>query len=253
MGKQGLVLGILSVWVCIAWPGCVPNDKSLVILFNVAPDDDCSWKVQDTGGATFIGHGLLDVTFYKAPLAPVYYWTPQVANYMPTNVNADIREVDAMRVTLEFAAITYEWLVGREILLADAAYQSALELESLPEVSVPLGISVGAGGSDGEPGQTVFTMRLIDPAVGSQLAVLAALPAIDIYRLVLGVHVVMRGTTVGGTNVSSNEFVYPIYLCAGCLTAECCPGTPAQFLATGCRPGQDSVGTCEGADCAVVP
>ena len=85
--------------------------------------------------------------------------------------------------------------------------------------------------TSGKPGQFVTHLRLIPPNVGSQLAALST----DAEEFVLGVHITIKGTTLGGVDIESNEFIYPIEFCWGCLTATCPDGTYPS-----CLPGQDA-------------
>jgi len=69
-------------------------------------------------------------------------------------------------------------------------------------------------------------------------------------------HVVVEGRTLDGTKVRSNEFVFPINVCRGCLLywpikdpSKCCDGLTSET--TVCFPGQDEAIPCD-IGCAVV-
>ena len=96
----------------------------------------------------------------------------------------------------------------------------------------------------------VIGFEAIPHQIGGQLTGLGA----DADGVVLGLGVVIHGTTLGGTEVTTNRFVFPVYLCWGCLQADgqgdpyaCCdPQADAYFPF--CVPGQDAVlaaCTCE--------
>ena len=222
------VLVLVAVSIAMGFVGCVENDKSLVIIHNVVPDESCIYKIDPEYIRT---RGFLDLNhpFFGTPSEPVYYFFPQIHNYMCTNLNTSCNcELDAMAVQLRKATISYEWLIGRESLTT-YGHGTLLGLEE-GEFDIYLSGTVAAADDSGKPGQFVTHLRLIPPNVGAQLAALST----DAEEFVLGVHIKIKGTTLGGTDIESNEFVYPIEFCWGCLTATCPDGTyPA------CQPGQD--------------
>jgi hypothetical protein len=175
--------------------------------------------------------GFLDLNhpIYGTPAEPIYYFFPQIHNYMPTNLSTCNCELDAMAIQLSKATISYEWLIGRESLTT-YGHGTLLGLEE-GKFDIYLSGVVAAADQSGAPGQFVTHLRLIPPNVGTQLAALAT----DAEEFVLGVHVTIKGTTLGGVDMESNEFVYPIEFCWGCLSFSCPDGTYPS-----CQPGQDT-------------
>lgn len=224
-----LMLVLVAVSIATGFVGCVDNDKSLVIIHNVVADESCEYKIDPEYIRT---RGFLDLNHqsFGVPPEPIYYFFPQIHNYMPTNLSTCNCELDAMAVQLRKATISYEWLIGGESLgtygLGDLA-----RLEE-GEFDIFLSGTVAAADTSGKPGQFVTHLRLIPPNVGSQLAALGD----NASEFVLGVHVKIKGTTLGGVDIQSNEFVYPIEFCWGCLTATPC----ADGSYPACKPGQDS-------------
>jgi len=223
------VLVLVAMSIATGFVGCIENDKSLVIIQNVAPDDSCLYQIDPEYIRT---RGFLDLNHpnFGTPAEPIYYFFPQIHNYMPTNLSTCNCELDAMAIQLRKATISYEWLIGRDSL-ETYGYGTLVGLEE-GEFDIYLSGTVAAADSSGSPGQFVTHLRLIPPNVGAQLAALGT----DAEEFVLGVHIQIKGTTLGGVDIESNEFVYPIEFCWGCLTTATCPdgSYPA------CQPGQDS-------------
>ena len=92
--------------------GCADNDKSVVILFNIAPTDECTVTVQKSGSdAVFYSQGLFDLK-----IASQYIMHLQIENYMPNNYNKSAGDLDSMAVQIEYAEITYSWVGGKNII-----------------------------------------------------------------------------------------------------------------------------------------
>ena len=232
MGNRNIrriALGLVAAAMMMGFVGCIENDKSLVIMYNVVPDESCVYQIDPEYIRT---RGFLDLNhpIYGTPAEPIYYFFPQIHNFMPTNLSAANSELDAMAIQLSNATISYEWLIGRESLTT-YGHGTLLGLED-GQFDIYLSGVVGAADSSGDkPGQFVTHLRLIPPNVGTQLAALAAAAE----EFVLGVHITIKGTTLGGVDMESNEFVYPIEFCWGCLSYTCPDGTFPS-----CQPGQDS-------------
>jgi hypothetical protein len=226
--KTGLfVLVLVAMVTTMVFVGCIDNNKSLVIVHNVVLDDECEYKPDPEYIRT---RGFLDLNHpaYGTPGEPRYYFFPQVNNYMPTNLSTCNCELDAMAIQLRKATISYEWLIGRGAL--ETLHPELLSLEE-GQIDIYLSGVVAPAGSGGDPGQFVTHLRLIPPDVGTRLVVLGT----EAEEFVLGVHVTIKGTTLGGVDIDSNEFVYPIEFCWDCLNRTCPDGTyPA------CYPGQDA-------------
>jgi len=77
---------------------------------------------------------------------------------------------------------------------------------------------------------------------------------VDLDRVVLGLHLRIEGETLGDRTVESNDFIFPITFCSGCLAKTCKDENGNDILDgdgnpiyPGCRPGQDTNNdyTCE--------
>ena len=223
-----VVLTLVAVAVMTGFIGCIDNDKSLVIMHNVVADDSCIYQIDSEYMRT---RGFLDLNHpvFGTPAEPIYYFFPQVHNFMPTNLSTCNCELDAMAIQLKKATISYQWLIGGDSL-TPLGHGNLLALEE-GTFDIYLSGVVAAADTSGKPGQFVTHLRLIPPYVGTQLAGLST----DAEEFVLGVHVTIKGTTLGGVDMESNEFVYPIEFCWGCLSYTCPDGTYPS-----CSPGQDS-------------
>jgi len=87
-----------------------------------------------------------------------------------------------------------------------------------------------------DPGRTMsYVIAVPGPLIGSNLV---SMTEAYVDSLVLGVKIRVIGTTLGGSRVESNEFVFPIYFCWGCH--ECPPNTTY----ASCNPGADGEYYC---------
>lgn len=234
--KVAVLLGLL--WVLAA--GCVEDEKAVVIIANIPPnpDDACSITVQTGETIIYRPMGLLDLSHPFFGTSPEYFLFPQVHNYMPSNISIENATLDAMSIHLTKAVIRYEWLQGRaEVLEADANAASLLDLENeSSNATFDFHTEIGAASNDGEPGMAVTIIRIVPPGVGTLLK--SNIPSGGVSEVVLGAHVTLQGETFGGTKVSTNEFLYPIRFCLGCLSVSCCEDPDTYFPA--CMPGQDT-------------
>jgi hypothetical protein len=197
----------------------------VVILCHTAMDAQCNIQVDSESCAA---KGVLDLNHPGFFGEPVYIIFPQILNYLP----AAGGDVDPMALQLIKASISYEWLVGRDSL-APLGHQTLLALEEGGFDMYLSGVVSAADGS-GNPGRMVTHLRVIPPDVGVQLTALGE----DANDLVLGMHVTIEGTTLGGVDKQTNEFLHPIELCWGCLDEVCCTGLYEYYPS--CHPGQDN-------------
>lgn len=254
----GWVLG--AVWM---FSGCIENEKSLVIR-QVVPaeitDKKCTWKVQTSDTSVYLPNGLSDVGFFSDFVR--YRLELQVENYLPNNFSS--AGLDSNSIKIEYAEVKYLWLKGREQLAGFSYGSDVLSLEKDTTVSFT-GIVIGSASGDGKPGTIVAEFFAFDPTTGVKLKVfekryndISSDPSIVdkpaeirklgllISSLVLGLSVNVFGTTLGGQKVTSSEFVFPIFLCLGCLSEVCCKGAPDESLRPMCLLGQDGFsGDCE--------
>jgi len=241
-GKQPFLI-VLAVLLGL-FAGCVDNDKSLVIAFAAPLDEDCSPSVQDSDNFNYVPYGLLDLTHPSFGGHPEYYMYPQVHNYLYPTSNPDIGQMEANDIQMRKGVVTYEWLQGRAVVEGNASTASLMLLEDdLVEVVTNLSSAVVGAGDGDEPGQMVNMVRLVTRQVGGQLILLTNLADLELDKVVLGAHVRLVGETLGGRTVTSNDFVFPIEFCVGCLGNDdtACRDPDGNIIYyPGCHPGQDT-------------
>jgi hypothetical protein len=199
-------------------------EEELAIICHTAPDENCIVQV-DTDYC--LAKGVLDLNHPAFSGEPAYYIFPQVHNYMPTGDG----DLDPMAVQLIKASISYEWIVGRDSLTT-LGNDNLLILEEGTFDTYMSGV-ISAADSSGNPGIFITHLRAIPPDVGVQLTELGE----NADDFVLGVHVTISGTSLGGVDKKTNDFVHPIELCWGCLSEVCCTDPYTYYPA--CQPGQD--------------
>jgi len=187
--------------------------------------------------------GTLDLGFWGTGglVKPTYVIFPQIHNNMPFNGDPLNHQLDSMAVLIEKATITYKWLYGREEV--ERGHAELLLIEDVEETVYLAGTVDSGGSTGGEPGKMVTGFEAIPHQLGGQLSGLEQ----DAEGLVLGLEVVIHGTTLGGIEVTTNKFVFPLYLCWGCLQVDnqgdfymCCDPNADAYLPA-CVPGQDAV------------
>ncbi|MBW1808859.1 MAG: hypothetical protein JRJ87_11750 [Deltaproteobacteria bacterium] len=238
--KKQFWIPIVALLATIA-AGCIDNDKTMVIVFAGPLDDNCAASVQSSDGNVFLSSGILDLGHPYFNNEPVYYLYPQVHNYLVSSINIDIHELEAMTIQIEKATVTYEWLPGsEEVLEASADLAPLLMLENDFEVTTYLSGTIGPGGEDGKPGQMVIGVRLITRDVGNLLTILQHQTPRNLSKLTLGAHLRIEGHTLGGRKIVSNDFVFPIEFCWGCLSYACLDENGNVIGYPACDPGQTS-------------
>ncbi len=250
---------VLAIGVCIA-AGCISNDRSLLINGATGFKEDCTANTSET---SFLVTGVLDVAPAYGPNFPlVYYNTFKIQNFLYSTSGESL---DSNKVMLEWVRVRLEWLRGKNI--ADPNLQSDMNLVvATPEQSFPLSGMIDSG-NEGKAGTAWVPMKLIDSVDGDnnspglRLMDLFANPDNAIYasNLVLGLHIQVEGTTTGGQNIISNEFIFPLEFCYGCLAADrngnvpvymCCQDTPSltDDYFPYCGGIQDVKPACKGCD-----
>ncbi len=234
MKAKWVVAGTLVLVLAALGPGCVDNDKSLQIVFNVAPNAQCQFVVQTGASVIYIPYGVLDLA-----VDHIYMLTPQIENNMPFNSNAAEKDINALDVQIQRAEITYRWPVGGDII---ATYPNLMDLEKQDPFIAPISGTVSAADTSGQPGKMVTEF----PLFSSQTQLdLSGLTAADAPNVVLGARVKIFGQTLGGSPIQSNEFIYPIHFCRGCAAnLICCAGTTTAKPQIFCIEGQDSGVPC---------
>lgn len=220
--------GVIGVWL----PACADNESSIFIRQVLAPaGDSCSYTA-DPGGAAYM-EGTLDLAFrreYRAGLL--------VGSQLVQRGAGEKLRTETSRFRVEGTEIRIETTDGAVV----------------KEYTVPTsGFVDPASGTT--PGWGVVGSVLIDSDTGASLSgsFVAGERSPTIGRVVSVVKVF--GTTLGGQEIQSGEFRFPISVCYGCLVSfppeaadpaqplPNCKGTAASSTSA-CFLGQDDAVDC---------
>ncbi|HEX6275689.1 MAG TPA: hypothetical protein VFZ53_21760 [Polyangiaceae bacterium] len=181
--------------------GCAENESSLFIEGVLSlPASDC--VARPDAEAEFIPQGVLDVHFAEGYVAAV-----QVGNQLTQQGNREKLRTETSRLHLEGATGTVFDVDGGEH-----------EFEA-----IATGFAHPAAGT--EAGLAAMFVNLIN---GETMDAVAAAGPGDIV-----VRFRVFGTTLGGKEIESGDYDYPIFLCDGCLV-----NYPADALQSGLAPGE---------------
>lgn len=215
-----------------AFSACTDTDTTMFIMGALhAEAPNCT--VSADPSSEMLGSGMLDLAFSNTYSAALL-----VGNQMTARGSKAQLRPETKRVNLQGAEVTLTDLAGR-----------VLE----PAFSV-----AGAGFADVTPGETpgwgVVFVDLIPRTVGSDLA--DELEASRSPRTIIAEARVF-GTTIGGSEVESGPFVFPIEVCYGCnvifpldaMVSDAdgnfvCLGNAEGFEYVTCHPGQDELIDC---------
>jgi hypothetical protein len=227
MRKLGRTAGICGAVVILSalGTGCADNESEIYIRNVVAPDESCVYTPAEDG-VSFLA-GLLDgaVRFeYSAAIL--------IGNQTVARGDADSLRTETSAVNI------YEYDV-RVLNSEGAVYAGAA-------FTAPTAGFINAKVGD-EDGFGIASVVLIDGATGQALGLAAGAAPQQVVS-----EVVVRGRTLGGNEVESRPFTFPITVCAGCTvifpigvaTADSACGVDPEEApeGLGCTPGQDGSG-----------
>jgi len=239
-------LSLTAMFLAGVFAGCAPEGtpQALVLQYNsvVSAKNSCVLRPASGAGQETRSVGMLDLL-----IAPNYLFFPALANKLATatEVSALTSEEGVLEphlITLTGARVWYEieglqgqW-DGSPTILPD-------------EVFAPTSGVV-------EPSKFIAVIvEILPPAVVRALDGDTAFDNIYSGGYLIA-HVVVEGRTLDGMKVRSNEFVYPIHVCRGCLLywpfsnpLTCCDELKSDEMV--CYPGQDEAFPCD-IGCAMV-
>ena len=195
--------------------GCAPGNPGLYIGNVIAANDQCEY---DSGNAALL-QGTLDVSVPGNVYSAGLVFNNQLLNLAqsgssgyPVMANPNIIQVTSVEVELQDIG-------GAPIALSGGNPFSS----PAGAISVPSGDGATAGTAIGAviliPAAYVPDL----PASGTIVAVVRAI-----------------GVTLGGAEVVSPEFGFPINLCSGCLVGCAVDADGAPICSPSCTPGQDT-------------
>jgi len=219
-------------------PGCADSESVLFIRQVQIPQKSSgnTCTVDTSPTSSHRAAGVLDVA-----IASQYRASLLVGSQLVDRGSKDDLRTETSRVQME----------GSEVYLTDSAGRTIGGPYTVPSA----GLIDPANGSN--PSFGLVESVLVDSVTASKLASeLSAQPRGTIRRLTS--HVRVFGRTLGGTEVESGEWKYPIDVCFGCLVTypreadspsiqgPDCLATGDEEPAVPCEPGQD-----ESVDCRI--
>lgn len=210
-------------------PGCAENESSLFVRgAMLVPTDTC--EVSADASATLIFRGVLDLAFtteYRAALL--------VGNQMIRRGNAATLRTETARVTVQTADVRVLDAAGNELGAFSAPASGFVDPAS------------GA-----EPGYGVVSVVMVDS--GSAAGAVGGANGGSSAPVEVTANVIVRGTTLGGEEIATGEWQFPIDVCRGCLVFfpgeaddPLLPGTDCTIrddAPSHCRVGLDSPVDC---------
>jgi hypothetical protein len=233
---SGHVLAGLTLLVgASAIPACVHNDSSMFIQSVLAqqlvtPGQECKYSADPT--QTYITTGYLDVALRPQGYSAEFL----VGNQLVPEVNPQTPTTETSIVRLEGAVVRITDASGAQI----KSYTRSLGATVYPATGTT-------------PGYASVSALIIDPGTAASVGGSATVSGGGAALLVT--HTRFFGHTLGGKYVETDEFGFPVSVCAGCLLPVGCVNAPATTAATmmtstepiPCKIGQDiqlSCSTC---------
>ena len=220
----GAGVSALAAVLALAGAACADNESSLYIRHVQVPNDDCI--VEPDPESLFLTSGVID-----AAVRAEYSATLLIGNQVVGRGDSDQLRTETSKIHI------YEYDV--RILNADGAVLSGAEY------TAPT-----AGFIDQKEGETEAYGLAGAILVDANTA--AALRDSAVVQEVVS-EVVVRGRTLGGNELESGPFAFPISICNGCsvffpdgVTANgtACGGESDEEIEFTCNPGQDSLTDC---------
>ena len=227
------VVGCLSASaIGVLSSACAHNDSTLFIQGVMLPPSSktggvCLYNASST--SAFQSEGVFDIG-----LASSYGAVLQLGNQMvqrgPSGPGSDPVHTETNRIVIN----------GAEITVTDAAGAQRGNFTSVASSFVDVG-------SSGTAGVGIVGITAIDATTASGLCDDFPDPQI---RKQLIVTVKAFGKTLGGTDVESQDFTYPVTVCKGCLVDRTSPcitptgATPPDATKTPCQQGADGAIAC---------
>ncbi len=216
--------------------GCADNESSLFVRGVMLVDPKTCVVTPDPEGV-FIAGGRLD-----AAISLGYTGALLVGNQLVPRGDGENLRTETSRVELYAADVSIQSLGGSVVQRGDG---------SAAEYSVPITGFVDPG-SDADPGYGIAFVLLIDAATAKDLQATVAATGL-VQELVASV--IVRGHTLGGNELETPEYQFPISVCSGCLVTfpgeaddPANPGPDCLLRSnveqTACLLGQDSAVDC---------
>jgi hypothetical protein len=200
MLKRGLAVVALLAAGGLLGSACADNESSLFIRACLAEEEDTCASRPDPS-STFIGKGLIDGLYYTEFSCPLL-----IGNQIVRRGSSDQLRTETSRITLYEANVRVVDVGGNAIRYQDG---------SAVEYSVPISgfVDPGAGST---PGYGLAVVPMLDggslQSVGGQGGVIEVVSMVTV-----------KGRTLGGQELESPEWAFPISVCFGCLCQDTIP------------------------------
>lgn len=226
--RRACAVLLLAVGAGVTSNACVPNDSSLFIRSClVTPLDSC--KIDVSLSAPFLSKGALDAAFaseYNCPL--------MMENQLVVRGDTNKLRTETSRISVYAADVTLLNGEGKIITRADGS--SAQFTTTISGFVDP--------GTGATPGFGATFVTLIDAATAGDLGEAARTTCL---LQEVEARVIVHGRTLGGTELTSNEFAFPIQVGYGVLCVDP-PGVSCKSATDkppdNCRLGLDSEVDC---------
>ncbi len=198
IGAAALALGIGGTLTA-----CAENTPEIYVVANQVFTDTC--EVPSVGGTTFRTRGTLDLFIGSSYLA-----IPRVENTLVESESAGFNTS---------AGGSRDGLSGTDWEANHINLQRAVVKFDAPDalgVPVPRQLEVEISGAISPGEAATVAIQAITPSIGQTLANSVLLRE-NRTSLTINLRIKFYGQTVTGRDVDSNEFVYPVELCYGCL------------------------------------
>ena len=211
-----LSIGTLSLSLAAA-VGCAPGNPGMDILGAVPPNPDMC--VVDPASIVY----RLDQAFDLDPrFSPRFHLFLAVQNHLLNRFSTTFPVMANQNdISISGAEVELVDRNGRRLAIANSFYRTTGS-----------GLILAAAGD--QPGRGIADVDIIPTNVAAQLPALFANAPAGTAQITARVSVI--GTTQGGSEIISGEFIIPIRLCVSCLFV---PGSPPEGEMNGCQPGQD--------------
>lgn len=203
--------------------GCAPGNPGMNVLGAIPPDSEDGCTV-DPASAVFEGRHVFDL---DPRFNPTMELSLSMQNHLINRYSVTFPVMANQNdITITGAEVELVDRNGRRLAIQNAFYRTP-------------GLGTIPAASGDQAGRGIANVEVIPPNVVTQLSALFADVPAGASEIVARVAVI--GSTQGGSEVISGDYVAPISLCVGCRYI---PGVPPEsptpsMPADGCRVGQD--------------
>ena len=222
--RRIIAAGVLTLGYTTFGEGCVQVNSMLFIRqCQVMNLEDCT--VDSTTSSLFRPYGRFDPLY-----ASQYGCSLLVGNQLVPRADVAKMRVETSRVQI----------LGADVILLDAEGKAITRADGTPAqyFTPSAGFIDPASGVNATYGLTYVLM--IDPATAADLAATVKKSGTE---LNISASVQIRARTLGGDQIVSAPWEFPIHVCYGCLCK--CPGPDSTAtVLPGCSPGVDEAMDC---------